>query len=190
MSVRSSFCESRSMSRAMRLWMLCYLRLRCHFWPFNRCRNSPPPVQKKIVRHQRTRYRKSIDRCLLAAAQLADRAAGRFSRRACSCKHATVVRNWSALGAGQGPARLPDLCRRGAVQSPRAGAGVGLLTRRLDHGAGPDVRMAEPLGQALRSRFQRANRCLDRAIVRRPPRRREEHTAPPSAAKSAACGRQ
>ena len=50
--------------------ILCYLSLGCHFWPNNLCGNSPPREQKKIVRHERTRYRFAVKRGLLAAGQI------------------------------------------------------------------------------------------------------------------------
>src|SRR5262245_14801865 len=48
---------------------VCSLPLRCRFGPGNPWGNSPPPEQKKIVRHQRTTVRHSVHGRLLRPAQ-------------------------------------------------------------------------------------------------------------------------
>src|SRR5213593_3605014 len=50
--------------------VMCALPSQCHFWPFHRCGNSPPPKPQKVVRHERTTQGDAIHGRLVGAAQL------------------------------------------------------------------------------------------------------------------------
>ena len=144
--------------------MLCALSFPCHFSPFNRCGNSPPREPQKVVRHERTTQGESIDGRLVGGGEGAGQGQVFFPTRVVLepfDRGPEVV----AVAGGQGPPGAPDVGRGDAVQAARAGAGVGLLAGGFDEPAGPEVRVAGMDGQAVRSRFQRADGSFDRAII-------------------------
>ena len=118
------------------------------------------------MRHERTTQGDAIHGRLVGAAQLTGQGQVLVPARLV-LEAGDAGPEVGALRGGQGRAGVPDLLRGGAVQAAGAGAGVGLLAGGFDDPAGPEVGVAGRLGQALRSRFQRAHGRLDGAIVRR-----------------------
>ena len=118
------------------------------------------------MRHERTTQGESIYGRLVGAAQRSGQGQVSFAARLV-LEAGNGGPELGAVGSDQRWAAEPDGLRGGAVQTARASAGVGLLAGGFDDPAGPEVGVAGRLGQALRSRFQRAHGRLDGAIVRR-----------------------